>query len=71
MSEDVATDMSQHAGEAQPTEKMVPQSEVDRLVGAVKAKERQQGTPVPPNDATITGRVNGWDAAYKRLMKMR
>lgn len=39
---DVATDMGQNQGEAQPViqEKMLPQSEVDRLVGAVRAKER-------------------------------
>jgi hypothetical protein len=42
MSEDVATDIGQHEADVQPTEKMVPQSEVDKLVGAVKAKERQQ-----------------------------
>ncbi len=42
-SEDAALDVSQQQAEAQPVvqEKMVPQSEVDRLVGAVKAKERQ------------------------------
>ncbi len=43
MSEDVATDIGQQVAEQQPVqEKMVPQSEVDKLVGAVKAKERQQ-----------------------------
>ncbi len=43
-SEDVALDVSQQMGEQQPAiaEKMLPQSEVDKLVGAVRAKERQQ-----------------------------
>lgn len=41
MSEDVATDVGQHEAEAQP-EKMMSQPEVDKLVGAVKAKERAQ-----------------------------
>lgn len=39
---DVATDLSQNQAEAAPVvqEKMLPQSEVDKLVGAVRAKER-------------------------------
>lgn len=39
---DVATDISQNQAEVAPIqqEKMLPQSEVDRIVGAVRAKER-------------------------------
>ena len=39
-SEDVATDIGQNQAEAQ--EKMLPQSEVDRIVGARVARERAQ-----------------------------
>ncbi len=44
-SEDVAVDIGQQQAEMQPPamqEKMLPQSEVDKLVGAVRAKERAQ-----------------------------
>ena len=39
---DVATDISQNQAEVAPiqSEKMLPQSEVDKIVGAVRAKER-------------------------------
>lgn len=42
-SEDIATDVSQHQAEAQPViqEKMVPQSEVDRIVHARLMRERE------------------------------
>ena len=41
---DVATDIGQNQAEAAPVlqEKMLPQSEVDKIVGAVRAKERAQ-----------------------------